>query len=222
MNPILIGSGFYASFENHREASRFFHLWQENTQLELHRSSAEIQSIVVVDNSALGLPDYFSNERVRIHRNLGHAGDPFPKIAGTPLLGWSISWIIPALAAYSEGCDFIYKEQDCLAFGDWLPMVRVGRFSIGRNDNMPCEQSLFFIRHDAILEVVRLYLCITDHDAVMSTEEKFVRVMQAVSGAEFHSLTGGRNRPLPDSSKPFYLQRITNDEMQALQRAALL
>ena len=219
-NQILIGTGFYAGPENIIELGEFLSLWRANT-------ARVSDNIVIADNSegfCTNAEAYLPNCRhVRIWNNLGHAGDPISQTASTPLLGWSMSWMIPALIAYSEKCDFIYKEQDCLAFGDWLPIVRQGAATIGRNDVMPCEQSLFYIRHDYILTFVRNYLCLGEHDAVMSTEEKFRRVMEQSGGmVQFHDLPGGRNRPLPDLTKPFYLQRITPDEMQTLKNANLI
>lgn len=184
-------------------------------------------NIVIVDNSqgfCTTAEVYAPMVRcVRIRENLGHANDPISKTARTPLLGWSMSWLIAAQIAYSEGCDFIYKEQDCLAFGDWLPLVRRGCASIGRNDAMPCEQSLFYIRHDYLLTFITNYFKLGGHDAEISTEDKFRRLMDASGGAiEFHDLPGGRNRPLPDLSKPFYLQRITQNEMQQLKDSELI
>lgn len=221
-NEILIGTGFFATPDNVVDAGAFLKLWMENTE-------RVCGNIVVTDNSQAFFAtsqDYVSARSVRILKNLGHACWPMAQTAKTPLLGWSISWMIPALLAYSEGCDFVYKEQDCLAFGDWLPVITpngLAQMTIGRHSTMPCEQSLFYIRHGFILPFLRDYMLLGMHDAVMVTEEKFRRIKDSYGDAiTFHDLPGGRNRPMPDLSKPFYLQKITSNEMNILKSADLI
>ena len=214
MQNILIGSGFYSNIDDRSSKLSLLFDWLKNTSKVSSR-------IVIVDNSDFGL--WKINETIRIKRNLGHAGDALNIVSKHRLLGWSVSWMIPAVIAYSEGLDFVYKEQDCLAFGDWLPIIRRGRMTIGRNATMPCEQSLFFIRNDFILQFVTAYLNIPDSDAVMSTEHKFFEIMAAFDDIHFHDLPGGRDRPLPkDFTAPFYLQRITTEEMEVLENARLI
>jgi hypothetical protein len=214
---LLIGSGFFATRTFHDARAEFLqHTWLPNTARVSTR-------IVIVDNSTYGLPELALYRLIRCEKNLGHACDPFPAIAKTPLLGWSLSWILPALVAYADDCDFIYKEQDCLAFGDWLPLVRRGRASIGRNDLMPCEQSLFYIEHDFILPFITDYLLLAGHDAQISTEDKFRRLLDRYGGPiEFHDLPGGRNRPMPNVTRPFYLQKITDHELSRLKHSGLV
>jgi hypothetical protein len=218
-NPILIGTGFYANESTFDEKADFLFQWINNTE------NADF-NIFIVDNCECSFrysQDVVRTRYCRIKRNLGHASTPFHQVAKTPLLGWSISWIIPALIAYSEGCDFVYKEQDCLAFGDWLPIVCQGRATFGQNSIMPCEQSLFYLRHDFILTFIRDFMCVPGHDAQISTEDKFRKVMMNHGGdVKFHDLPGGRNRPVPDMTKPFYLQKITPEEMQALKTQGLI
>lgn len=222
--PILIGTGFHATLQNVNERANFLVRWLENTR-------DVSNNIVIVNNSELGqhdIADSFRNTLciglrwIKCNRNLGNASTPIGQCAGTPLLGWSMSWIQSALVAYADGCDFVYKEQDCLAFGDWLPAIRKGRFATGRNDHMPCEQSLFYLRHDTILEFVRAYMELPQHDVQMSTEEKFYRVMAGLDGCGFHDLPGGRNRPLPMNAPAWYAQRITPDEMGQIAELSIL
>jgi hypothetical protein len=216
MRPHLIGTGFYSDSENNQEKQKFFMRWLQNT--------GSLENIVVVDNSQQGLhPSFLPFVRqIRVYKNLGHAGDSSSLKSGR-LLGWSMSWIQSALVAYSEGCDFIYKEQDCLAFGKWMPEIKHGRMAFGRNSQMPCEQSLFYIEHSFILPVVRDYIALEGHDCNISPEDKFGKLMGDYgSEIQFHNLPGGRDRPIPDLTKPFYLQRITDDEMKVLFDAKLI
>lgn len=189
------------------ERRLLFHQWLDNT-LPVCRN------IVVVDNSPEPGAPWNPNVRViRCRDNLGHPGDGDAIKKPGPLLGWSMSWILPAVVAYCDGCDFVYKEQDCFAFGDWLPVIRRGRMSIGRNSQMPCEQSLFYIGHDFILTFVWEYLGQSGHDATFSSEAKFVAIKDRAEGIEFHDLPGGRDRPLPNAA-PYYAQRMTIAEIE--------
>jgi cephalosporin hydroxylase len=190
-------------------------------------------NIVIVDNSEIGdrnVSQLYNDTLnaslrwVRCHKNLGHGGQPIHEVASTPLLGWSMSWIIPAIMAYTDGCDFVYKEQDCLAFGDWLSEIRRGKFAVGRSQTMPCEQSLFFLRHDFILEFIRLYMAISEHDCVVVTEDKFRRIINDLQTDEvgFHDLPGGRDRPLPLKAPAWYAQRITAEDMVQICKVSVI
>jgi hypothetical protein len=213
MNNVLIGTGFFANSVDHEAKTDFFWEWVKNTR-------PVSDNIVVIDNSTHGLHHSFRD--IRIKQNMGHVGSP---MAGNyNLLGWSLSWILPALVAYSDGCDFIYKEQDCLAFGDWLPRLRQHQMTIGHSMSSPCEQSLFFIRHDFIIKVVAEYMAIEVHDSVMIPETKFA-FLKARFPAEiaFHDLPGGRERPAKMvANSPFYYQQITPDELATLKESKLI
>lgn len=207
----LIGSGFYADSATLTEKRlEWRNKWLPNTR----KASS---NIVVVDNAQWpGLPQYDQSYRiVRINHNLGHMSAPAPH-AGR-FTGWSISWLIPALMAYSEGCDFIYKEQDCYAFGNWVEAIQTGSFTVGRNSIMPCEQSLFFIRHYRILEIIDRYFEIGARDSEMSTEDKFVRC-----GAEFFSIGVGRERPLTPNASTWYAQKLTEHEFESIRNPRLV
>lgn len=209
--PILIGSGFYAdaaSLSDKRQ--EWLDHWLPNTQ-------KQCRNIVVVDNSAApGLMQYDGSYRiVRVEKNLGHMSAP-ARHAGR-FTGWSISWLIPAMIAYSEGCDFIYKEQDCYAFGNWLDAIQCGSFTVGRNSIMPCEQSLFFIVHSEILPVIARYVQINRKDSDMSTEDKF-----AHCGATFHNLGVGRERPITPNAPTWYAQKLTKEEFNELRNTGLV
>lgn len=205
-NPILIGSGFYSTPENHREKLAFFNQWLENTIPH---------NPVVVDNSKSKLGRTITFESVRIQRNAGYVGLPINQSVG-PMLGWSISWIVPALIAYSEGCDFVYKEQDCLCFGDWLPRIKTHRLAFGRCNQMKVETCLFYLRHDFILEAIHRFMGYKEHDATFPVESKFLAMMVADSeNIGFYDLPGGRDRPMP-TTEPFFVQKVTPEELKTL------
>src|SRR6185503_6613722 len=142
---LLIGTGFYSNSVDFHWNLDFAGVWIENTQPVSRR-------IVCVDCSTLFLQPDFNWQPIRI-ANAGYCGWPVGKCAG-PLLGWSLSWILPALVAYAEGADYVYKEQDCLCFGDWLPLVKRGRMAFGRCSVMEVEGCLMWIEHGYILKAI--------------------------------------------------------------------
>ncbi len=204
---VLIGTGFYSNGDDHKAKVAFFDLWEWNTQ----RVS---RNIVVVDNSTKGFATGLRD--VRIFNNLGHIADGDPNLR---LLGWSMSWIIPATIAYSDGCDFVYKEQDCLAFGDWLPEIRrpSARMTFGTHKSMPCEQSLFWIQCEFIPEFISAYCGIPNPDAALLPEVKFAALEKEMQAIERFAMPCGRDRPMTLSKdKPWYVQKITEPEYQQL------
>jgi len=205
----LIGTGFYATDAEHFLKVREFQRWLRNT------TQATPAPVVVVDNSAAGIGAHSPHRVIRIEKNLGHMSAP-ARHAGR-FTGWSVSWILPALVAYSEGLDFIYKEQDCFAFGDWVEAIQCGDFTVGRNAIMPCEQSLFFIRQHAIPEVIGRYASLNTSDQFMSTEEKFSKC-----GATFHPLGCGRDRPITPDATAWYAQKLTESEWNELANTGLV
>lgn len=172
-------------------------------------------------------------QSIRVNHNLGHVGAWLPRPTEAPqLLGWSLSWILPALVAYSERKDFVYIEQDCLAFGNWQTSIMADveakdlNVAIGRcpANIAACEQSLFWVRWQTIPLFVAAYLAIPESDAVMLPEEKFVKLMNDRPDLKigFHDLPGGRARPLPYDAPAWYAQHITPEEMAELKRRGLL
>jgi len=217
MRPILIGTGFHAGLESHDEQVNFLlGYWLSNTR----------SPIVIIDNSYVGLPK--SDGRIQIFRirnNLGYTGDR-NVVRGNRIMGWSMSWILPAMVAYSENCDFIYKEQDCLAFGDWVPVVRGnGRgFRCGRYSRMDAEQSLFFLERDFIPDFVSAYLSLKQSDLDMLPESKGPAAAKLCGITDyFFDMPFGRERPLTIyKDRPWYAQRFTPEELQQVKEAGLI
>jgi hypothetical protein len=205
MRNTLIGTGFYSDREHRSESLRFFAYWLRNTIRVSER-------IVIVDNSERGegcILTAHGVQLIRINNNLGHVGQ-FSTIRHR-LAGWSMSWLIPAMIAYSEDMDFVYKEQDCLAFGDWLPRLRQGRAAFGKHHQLDCEQSLFWIERDYIPEFVGAYLAINEPDTTCIPERKFKLVRDRLGDSvQQHDIGPGRGRPFPADfdAQPWSAQKI--------------
>jgi hypothetical protein len=213
---VIVGTGFYATAENHWQKRSTFARWLINTKANVPPKTR----VLVVDNSHSGLP---YDSRIRILNNLGHVASPQARFS--QFNGWSMSWILPALVAYSEGCDFVYKEQDCFAFNDWLPAIRKGRAAFGNHKTMECEQSLFWIERDFIPDFVQVYLSIPEPDCQCLPERKFQMVQGMCSPVvQRFDIGPGRCRPLPDitTSAPWYAQQLTDAEVSHLIDAGLL
>lgn len=220
----LIGSGFYAADMQDFQKKREFHLrhWLPNVG---------DRDYVVVDNSEPPVPKIEMTGRgrlIEVRKNAGHVGSMLGQYR-PHLGGWSLSWIIHAFIAYSEGRDFIYQEQDCLAFGDWEQTILsemderglVMAFGDG-SDVSCCEQSLFYIKHEFITEAVYKYLSIADGDGKILPEEKFQIMERNDYRIGRFSLKCGRNRPLPLEEKTWYSQKFSPDELDQLKEAGLV
>lgn len=208
MNAV-IGSGFWSDMASAESKRRFSELWFKT-------NTVPGDKVVIVDNSECGIWPCQASI-LRINHNLGHVGSHIG--AALPkLLGWSMSWILPALVAYSERMDFLYIEQDCLCFGDWRNQIDAAasdvEFVFGRNSFMDCEQSLFWIKCDEIPSFVGRYISIAGGDGQVLPETKFIKCLPA----RWRTLPfpGGRDRPIATGSGTFYVQQITGPELEML------
>ena len=222
----LIGSGFYANPTTAQKANAFSVAWLVAVGTK--------RDIVIVDNadeacSNLDLIPMPNVRVIKIHNNLGHVGSHLGKHR-PHMLGWSMSWILPALVAYSEQRDFIYVESDCLVFGDWeSSIINEAKehnfkavFGKGVANIAPCEQSLFWIEWDFITEFVNRYLSFPEGDGLMLPEAKFAMMAKGDLRISTFSLGVGRDRPLPYDAPSWYAQHITDAEMQELKNRKLI
>lgn len=234
MRRILIGTGYFATKENWTKKRHFLSLWRRFNLWPI-REMADLK-IAVVDNSQSGalstrpMWEEYGIQSISVDTNLGHVHD-FLNHDTPQWGGWSMSWMITAMIAYSEQRDFIYIEQDCLCFGDWFGTLMQdrrynsqhppGEFDeghefdalIGTHDTMPCEQSLFWVRHGYIPEFLKLYLEFQG-DGMMLPEAKFRMMLRHHrQHIWFHSLGVGRQRPWPETG-PFYVQQLTDPELR--------
>lgn len=227
---VLIGTGFHCTEETRAWKMELLRLWFWNTRkvfptekivivasapLSLSPHDLAIYNgtpdksvpmpVVIQYDDAIRTPTYYEEDRKH-----------FPNLCTPKLCGWSMSWIIPAMVAYSESKDFIYKEQDCMAFGDWhLPLFGEGCFKIGSSQSMCSEQSLFYILHWTILQIVHDYLAINRTDCEMDTEEKFRILTRTSRVPSTHLPFGvGRDRPFPQDKEhvAWYFQKVKHDK----------
>jgi len=161
-----------------------------------------------------------------VEGNLGHIGDLLDKRKPHKFCGWSMGMMTLALLAYQNETDFIYKEQDCLAFGPWVERLYAEcgdkKVCFGKNGLMTCAQSLFLVKHDFIPEFVRSYLG-TGPDAATMPETKFSN-MAKVNQPNWTQFGFGvdRDRPIPWDDEVWYAQHFTQKELAELTRRNLI
>lgn len=213
----LIGTGFWAKDPEDFRVKKQFRdeIWLPN----LHG-----RDTCAVDNNESGfaLDESASNRVIKVRGNLGHVGSHLGQYR-PHLLGYSMSWIIPAMIAYSEHRDFIYLEQDALAFGDWERVMyddcdkKQLAMAFGEGSRWACcEQSLFLIKWDFITEAIWSYISIPEGDGLVLPESKFEIMEHKNMRVGRFSLQGGRERPLPMESKTFYGQKFSAEELDQL------
>jgi len=189
-------------------------IWIANT-----KATSNPESIVVVtaDQSFEGI----GVNIVRAGVDLGHNHElPQDRVLG----GWSAGFLVGAMMAIHADADFIYKEQDCLAFGPWVNRLYedlgdgdfvTGQFNRGGAAHGLLAQSLVLIRRESIRVFVSRYTAIGTPERHLNTEQKmqivaqYLRMKQTTMGYD-------RTRPIDYKSLPFYAQQLTANELSEL------
>lgn len=162
--------------------------------------------------------------------NLGHIGDK--EVPPQQLLrGWSAGVLTGALLAYHCHADFIYKEQDTLAFGPWVQRMYQdlgdGDAVFGRLNTDPelrtlRAQSLFLVRQHAIPTFIRLYLDCSGPDHVFLPEHKFTDIFDYQELVTKELSFGYDRSPGDLDVEVFYSQRLTPEQIDYLQKKGRL
>ncbi len=148
--------------------------------------------------------------------------------------------MLGAMAAYNECCDFIYKEQDCLAFGDWANQLykdagmrpaALGRGLMPPHSQLKSSQSLFMVKHSHIPTFIMHYISMgEDHAAGPTTgENKFRRMIEMYPS--MYAVQSGwnldRDRTVPfqklkEKGEPWAIQQVTPQEFEVIQSLNLI
>lgn len=151
--------------------------------------------------------------------------------------GWSASVITGAMLAYTNETDFVYLEQDALAFGPVIEKMYEecgdAKMIFGRKMQaapwMPCAQSLFLIKHEFIPDFVRFYINagadrdIKGSQALNLPEHKFMKLKEWFPDLVTQFGFGyDRERPIDPFDKVWYAQKFTRDELITLRDAKLI
>lgn len=229
MRRFLIGSGFYKDPD-------FAKVWIEN----LERYVKDLRRVVVVSIGGASLPYVRTGlSEINLDGNCGHIGSILEGKKDHAISGWSASVCALAMTAYCDESDFVYVEDDCVAFGHWLDQMYAdmgdGEMVFGPKHTsepyMPCSQSLFLVRHRFIPTFVGMQLYLGDErhkddDGKEDnlSEHKFVKMEKVFGESKIKRLSFGvdRCRPIPWDAPVFYFQKGTAEELDEARKRGLL
>ena len=224
----LIGSSYFDHGEEHRK--EFARVWHFNTL----QARPEPARIVVICEGGCVIPYASPNmDVIHLSGDLGNFMHLVNKQKPHRHTGWSASMIALAMLAYVDESDFIYKEQDCLAFGQWVDtMYRDlgdGDIVFGAKHESPpyqgCSQSLFLVRHRFIPEFITKYLTYgPEGNMDMLGEHRFMNMERELGRSRVKQLSFGvdRERPIPWDKPVWYAQQWKNDELEEAHRRRLI
>lgn len=212
LTEIKCSDNKYASLTS----EEFFEIWYKNTRKYI----GENISIYILGPDKPNLKDKQNIYSLIESENLGHFGDLLTGKKNNYLIGYTASAIYGMMHAYILGKDFVYKEQDCLAFGDYIQEMykTSGKKSVvlGTNKVQACSTALHLIRREAIPLAIKT-IC-EEPDVKCITEKKYSRMINAI----MYSFGYDRDRPFNAKDKIFYIQQIKKHELEILKNENLI
>lgn len=197
-------------------SQNFFNLWYKNTRKYIPNK----------DIFLLGpdVPDLSLTQNVKIlgkYANLGHIGDYLTNIKTGRWCGWTAAVVLGLAHSYAAGTDFIYKEQDCLSFGNYIERMyndcKDHDIVYGSCSAMGVAQSLFLVKRDAIPDIIASLS--KDEDRDVLPEYKFTRLPVRQKRLSFGY---DRDRPFNESDDCFYIQQLSTQDIEKLNNKALI
>jgi len=232
----LIGSGYVKNAKTPIPANEFADVWMEN----LVRYANPLPEKVVVLTAGGAAPFYRRPvDTIVCPGDLGHIKDKQEGRKNFDLVGWTPPMIATAMIAYNAVLDFIYVEQDCLAFGPFIERMYhdlgEGDWVIGRplvtDKFVPATQSLFLVRHAAIWRFVRDYLAMGPdiNDWRMETKDRLTgerkfALMRKRAPDKVKELSFGvdRDRPIPWNDEVWYAQQWKRAEFEEAKKRGVI
>lgn len=201
----------------------FFEHWWHNT---MRYSNPE--RVIVLASGTGERPKENHGLWIDLPGDLGHVHDLNNHRKPYHWCGWSIAFVTTALLAYFNECDYIWKEQDVLAFGPWVDRMyaEIGDAGMicGKARCMPVVQSLVLCKHEFIPDFVHMFMG-TGSEQIKSNEGelKFMRLEQD-HPTKFARYSFGvdRDRPIPYGDEVWYCQHWTPEEFGTLKRRGLV
>ena len=221
----LLGTGYYGHPGS--EVTRL--RWCENVKRYAQPQPNRITTLCV---GGLICPNGAHGECIDLDGNPGHVGQLLSGEKPHDFCGWSASVLALAMIAYCNETDFVYLEEDALAFGPWVQKLYEelgdGDFAFGHTMTSPpymaCSQSLFIVRHRFIPQFVATYIQLgKDGDPENLPETKFLRIEEKFPAkCRRLSFTVDRERPLPYDAPVWSAQKFTQDELAELRNRGLI
>ena len=197
----------------------FFNLWYENTRKHI----PENIPIHILGPHKPNLENKKNIKSLLEYNNLGHFGDLLNKKKNDFLIGYTASAVYGMIDAYVRGKDFLYKEQDCLAFGDYVEEIykiinnnKQYGILVGPSKQQACSTAIHFVKRDNIPYAINKICSIPDISCI--TEKKYSEI------PNLGKLTFGydRDRPFNAKDKIFYIQQVKIEELETLKKENLI
>jgi hypothetical protein len=226
----IIGTGYHSNQVNGEGVAWFFDIWMQNTRA--YCDSVAIYILAsgdgkIPNENALDGPDspaYW----LPIHGDLGHVGDLLSGRKSYQFSGGVALWITLAMLAYMNECDFLYKEQDLLAFGPYVDEMYSAmdnkRCVFGSSKSTGVANSLMLMKHEAIPMILKMYLGTEWEGRPGQTcEGKFGR-MEKERPDIFcrHKFGVDKDRPFDVNAPIWYAQKFTASELLQLRQSELI
>jgi hypothetical protein len=221
----IIGTGFYHARTQAEWAYWFWSLWLENVM-----KHTPLWKVFVVANGDCEPPwtDHHGMDVLHLPGNLGHVGQLLSGEKPHHICGWSGTIVTLAMIAYCNESDFIYQEQDCLAFGPFIEKMyeEIGDAGMifGSCKLMPAAQSLFLIKHEFIPKFIRRYMSgEAENTDAWLPEKKFARMAsESPDQVKRFSFPFDRDRPLDLTLPVWYAQKFTPAELRIIAAAGFI
>lgn len=178
-------------------------------------------------------------EWITLTGNLGHC-DAILKWSKTAYMpACPATWMAGLWLAYLNECDFVYLEQDCLAFGPWVKRVyndlgmpttedpynwHGKKVAFATSIMHGAATSLFIVRHWYIPFFVKHYIESGAEDHINRIAEQKVFRMSG-QWPEFYSQFSfgvDKERPLPFDNEVWFAQKFTANELRELENRKLV
>lgn len=225
MHNYLLGTGY---FNGSKGLDWFAKIWLENTVLYADPLPSQLV-VMSVGESRPPYPAQSADGLLKITTldlagNLGHVHQllgkkpPFKTYEHCGAVG---AFMALSMIAYCAECDFVYKEQDCLAFGPWVDqlyhcMTPEGGMAFGRGKMLGSAQSLFIVRHGFIPTFVS-YLINSGSERYEYNlpEYKFNKLIKEnPDKVKWLNFGYDRDRPFDVRDGTWYAQKFTPDELR--------
>lgn len=222
--PYLLCSNYFA-----RPGSKwepwFFKLWMRNVMPQ--------RTLLVISGE---LPPPYDDcdlvtaplKKLHLEGDLGSVMNVINKEKDNALCGWSGAVLQMALSAYIDKSDFVYQEMDALVFGPCIERMydEIGNGGIifGSTSCQPCAQSLFLVKHEYILEFVRLYISQGSQALEGNLGEQIFARLERENPDKWKRFSFGydRTRPLNIKDKCWYAQKFSPIELLELRAAGMV
>jgi hypothetical protein len=226
----MLGCGYH---EGSHSDYAFSFKWASNIE---RWATPKPQLIVTLSTGAspIDCSDVFTcdYQNISCNHNLGHVGHLIHGEKSNQLCGWSASFLGLAMIAYNSGIDYVFQEQDCLAFGDYIGQMYCdlgdfGQMAFGAKMASPpymsSAQALVLVKHAYIPTMVRNYI-VQGPDGLASLPEQKFSGIEEMDWQHVRRLSFGvdRERPIPWESPVWYAQKFSPEELDEAKRRGLL